>query len=389
MASLEIMEQSVTCDAGFAPVTCLDGDAACGLLLLCDHASAALPKAYGSLGLSRDHFSRHIAYDIGAAEVTRELAAQLRAPALMSNFSRLLIDPNRGADDPTLVMRISDRALIPGNARIDEAEIERRRSLYWRPYRQAIDARLDDMLATGIVPAIVSIHSFTPVWRDRPRPWQVGVLWDCDDRLARPFIAALRNEPDLVVGDNEPYDGALEGDTMFDHGTLRGLAHMLVEIRQDLIAEPADARAWARRLAPMIRTGLERPGHPYDPSLSEPRGIAPAARAPQGELAMMPDDKTTTELEAAAFRRLVSHLRNRTDVQNIDLMNLAGFCRNCLSNWMKDAADERSLDLSKDEARELVYGMPYEEWKAKHQSEATPEQKAAFQNSPAARGQHG
>lgn len=100
------------------------------------------------------------------------------------------------------------------------------------------------------------------------------------------------------------------------------------------------------------------------------------------------DEKTQTELEAAAFRRLVAHLRTRSDVQNIDLMNLAGFCRNCLSNWMKDAADERALDLGKDEARELVYGMPYDEWRARHQTEATPEQKAAFAQSPAAKG-HG
>ena len=100
------------------------------------------------------------------------------------------------------------------------------------------------------------------------------------------------------------------------------------------------------------------------------------------------DDKTRTELEAAAFRRLVSHLRNRTDVQNIDLMNLAGFCRNCLSNWMKDAADERGVALTKDEARADIYGMPYEEWRAKYQTEATPEQKAAFANSPAAKGEH-
>ena len=100
------------------------------------------------------------------------------------------------------------------------------------------------------------------------------------------------------------------------------------------------------------------------------------------------DSKTQTELEAAAFRRLVSHLRNRTDVQNIDLMNLAGFCRNCLSNWMKDAADERGVALDKEGARTLVYGMPYDEWKAKFQTEATPEQKAAFSNSPAGKGQH-
>ena len=90
------------------------------------------------------------------------------------------------------------------------------------------------------------------------------------------------------------------------------------------------------------------------------------------------DDKTRTELEAAAFRRLVEHLRTRTDVQNIDLMNLAGFCRNCLSNWMKDAADARGVPMSKDESRERIYGMPFEEWKAKHQKEASPDQQAAF-----------
>ncbi|MDB5642948.1 MAG: clustering-based subsystem [Hyphomicrobiales bacterium] len=100
------------------------------------------------------------------------------------------------------------------------------------------------------------------------------------------------------------------------------------------------------------------------------------------------DEKTQTELEAAAFRRLVAHLRNRTDVQNIDMMNLAGFCRNCLSNWMKDAAEERGLALTKDEARADIYGMPFEEWRAKYQTDATPEQKAAFANSPAGKGQH-
>ncbi|MDB5651229.1 MAG: hypothetical protein JWL62_2749 [Hyphomicrobiales bacterium] len=101
------------------------------------------------------------------------------------------------------------------------------------------------------------------------------------------------------------------------------------------------------------------------------------------------DEKTQTELEAAAFRRLLSHLRGRTDVQNIDLMNLAGFCRNCLSNWMKDAADERGLTLTRDDAREHVYGMPYDEWKTKHQREASAEQVAAFQNTPAGEAKHG
>lgn len=253
------MRQFATKTMSEAPVTSIEGDLGCGVLLLCDHACPGLPQGYGDLGLSPDHFTRHIAYDIGAADLTRRLAALLGAPALMTTYSRLLIDPNRGADDPTLVMRISDRAIIPGNARIDQAEIEVRRRRFWQPYRDAIDAKIDAMLRTGPPPALVSIHSFTPIWRGRSRPWHIGVLWDCDDRLARPFLEALALEPDLVAGDNEPYDGALQGDTMFDHGTVRGLAHMLVEVRQDLIAEKADAESWAARLEGPLRLSLERP----------------------------------------------------------------------------------------------------------------------------------
>ncbi|MDE2363345.1 MAG: N-formylglutamate amidohydrolase [Hyphomicrobiales bacterium] len=240
----------------FSPVELIEGPDDCGALLVCDHASAALPAAYGSLGLGREVFARHIAYDIGAAGVTRALSHRLRAPAVLSTFSRLLIDPNRGADDPTLVMRLSDGALIPGNARIDAAEIDERRKRYWRPYRDAIAHKLDRMSAAGPTPAIVSIHSFTPVWKGAPRPWHVSLLWDTDARLARPLIDALGAERDLVVGDNEPYDGALEGDTMYDLGTKRGLPHVLIEIRQDLIADEAGQGAWAQRLARVLEPVL-------------------------------------------------------------------------------------------------------------------------------------
>ena len=108
-------------------------------------------------------------------------------------------------------------------------------------------------------------------------------------------------------------------------------------------------------------------------------GTRPAGLCLSATRNLAMDDKTRTELEAAVYRRLVDHLRARTDVQNIDLMNLAGFCRNCLSNWMKDAADAKGLPMSKDESREIVYGEPYDQWRAKHQKEATPEQKAAFE----------
>jgi predicted N-formylglutamate amidohydrolase len=115
------------------------------------------------------------------------------------------------------------------------------------------------MLSAGPVPALIAIHSFTPTWKRQPRPWDVGILWDADDRLARPTINAFVADDKLIVGDNEPYDGALEGDTMYHHGTMRGLPHMLVEIRQDLIADAAGEAAWADRLARVLRPILADP----------------------------------------------------------------------------------------------------------------------------------
>jgi predicted N-formylglutamate amidohydrolase len=229
-----------------------------GVLFVCDHASNDLPPEYGTLGLPPTELVRHIAYDIGAAHLTRRLAAAFGAPAALTRFSRLLIDANRGARDPTLVMRISDGVIVQGNARVDAAEIERRMAKYWLPYRRRIAALLDDMLATGPAPALVSIHSFTPMWKEERRPWEVGVLWDADRRLSAPLIEALRSEG-LAVGDNEPYDGALPGDTMNDLGTRRGLAHLLLEVRQDLVSDRPAAEAWADRLTPALRTVLAAP----------------------------------------------------------------------------------------------------------------------------------
>src|SRR4051794_27265865 len=149
----------------FEPVERIDGRLDAGVLLICDHARNAFPPGYGALGLPGEALERHIAYDIGARWLTQRLAARLQAPAVLSTFSRLLIDPNRGADDPTLVMRYSDGAIVPGNARIDEAEIDRRTRLYWQPYRDAVQAITEAMLAAGRPPAILSMHSFTPCWR--------------------------------------------------------------------------------------------------------------------------------------------------------------------------------------------------------------------------------
>jgi len=358
-----------------------------GVVITCDHASNAFPSGYGTLGLAPEQLERHIAYDIGAAGVTRRLAALLGAPAVLSRFSRLFIDPNRAPDDPTLVMRISDGAVVPGNARIDEREITYRLNNFYRPYHAAIDAALDGGITAGKPPVIFSIHSFTESWRGHPRPWHATVLWDKDPRFAKPLVDALHAEPDIVAGENEPYTGRLKGDSMYEHGTRRGLAHALIEIRQDLIRDEAGQAGWAERLARIIArilgsrrmsSGLHRI-HCYG-SFADEGALLPHVRSPREEELMREvDPKTATEIEAAVFRRLVSHLRERTDVQNIDMMNLAGFCRNCLSNWYLEAAEERGFDLSKSESRELVYGMPYDEWKTKYQTEATPEQTAQFE----------
>lgn len=220
-----------------------------GLLLLCDHANNAFPPGYGTLGLPAEQLVRHIAYDIGAAEVTRRLSQSLGVPAIETHYSRLLIDPNRGPDDPTLIMRISDGAVVPGNRDLDEAEKNMRFEKYWQPYHNAVDALIDRSQATHVTPALLSIHSFTESWRGNMRPWHAAVLWDQDERLARPLFEELRREADLVVGDNEPYTGRLKGDCMWQHGTMRDLPHALIEIRQDLIRNERGQAEWSERLA--------------------------------------------------------------------------------------------------------------------------------------------
>lgn len=344
----------------------LEGDATgASVIFLCDHASNALPGDYGTLGLEQGAFATHIACDIGAAEVTRTLARAFGAPAILARWSRLLIDLNRGAEDPTLVMKLSDGRIIPGNRDADAGEIALRLVKFHAPYHGAIAAEIAAARAAGIVPTLLSMHSFTPAWKGERRRWEVGVLWDRDARLARPLIAALAGAG-FVVGDNEPYSGELEGDCLYVHGTMNGLPHVLIEIRQDLIATPEAARAFAGRLKPILDDAL---------AAMEPAAIR-FTRPLKGDKTM--DETTRLELEAAVFRRLVAHLRSRSDVQNIDLMNLAGFCRNCLGDWYREAAAEKGIVLEKDAAREIVYGMPPSEWKKRYQKEASPEQKAAF-----------
>ena len=222
------------------------------LLLLCDHASNHIPPDFNALGLDEADLARHIALDIGIAEVTREMARRLDATALLSRFSRLLVDPNRPLDDPTLIPQISDQVVIPGNRGLGPTDRALRLERFFKPYHAAIADHLDTMLADGVRPAIVSMHSFTPVMKGKERPWQIGVLWNEDGRLPLPLIARLR-AAGLVVGDNEPYSGrGGHGYTMHRHADERGLPNVLIEVRQDLIDTHHGAADWARRLSNVL-----------------------------------------------------------------------------------------------------------------------------------------
>ncbi|CAN7723749.1 N-formylglutamate amidohydrolase [Mesorhizobium caraganae] len=244
----------------FAPFDLVEGDRKRGIVLIADHARRDLPEEYGSLGLPAAEFERHIAYDIGVETVTRELAAALDVPAVIANYSRLLIDPNRGEDDPTLIRQLYDGTVVPGNYPMAPEERERRLDGFYRPYHDAVGAMIASVAqASGKAPFIFSVHSFTPAMQGIARPWHVGILWDLDDRVARPLIDMLAQDRNLVVGDNEPYDGALRGDTMFKHAIVNGFPHALIEIRQDLIADQKGAIAWAERLAPIVDAIDRRP----------------------------------------------------------------------------------------------------------------------------------
>lgn len=227
-------------------------------LVTCDHATNRVPDWLGgSLGLAPGDMARHIAWDVGAAGVALALAERLASPAILSDFSRLVIDPNRGEDDPTLVMRLYDGTIIPGNRHLDAAGVARRLDLLYRPYHTEL-ARLAARRADTV---IVAIHSFTPRLRGRgQRPWHVGVLYAADTRLSRPLIARLMAEPDLCVGDNEPYLGHLPGDSIDRHALRPGRQNTLIELRNDLIATPEAQEAWADRLAPILTAALADAG---------------------------------------------------------------------------------------------------------------------------------
>lgn len=228
-------------------------------LITCDHAANTVPAFVngGTLGLAEADMTRHIAYDVGAAGVARTLGRLLNAPVILSNFSRLVIDPNRGEDDPTLLMKLYDGTIIPGNRHAGEDELQERLNKLHRPYH----TRLAEMAARQSDTIICSVHSFTRQFVGRPpRPWHVGLLYAVDERLARPLLARLRAEEDLCVGDNEPYSGHLAGDAIARHAIAYERPNILLELRNDLIESPEAQDAWAARLAPMLTHAAETAG---------------------------------------------------------------------------------------------------------------------------------
>src|SRR5579863_1815293 len=233
-----------------APVRVLRENGTSALLFTADHAGRAIPRSLAQLGLPDSELERHIGWDIGIAGVTERLSAALDATAVLQTYSRLVIDCNRDPSVPSSIPEISETTEIPGNRGLGEDERLARRRAIFLPYHGALAAALDRRAAAGRPSVLVALHSFTPVFKGVARPWHAGILFNRDDRLARPLLAALRRGAGLEIGENEPYRVTDQTDyTVPVHGERRGLVHVEIELRQDLIGEPSGQADWAQRLA--------------------------------------------------------------------------------------------------------------------------------------------
>ncbi len=230
-------------------------------LLICDHASRRVPQALGTLGLEASLLERHIAWDIGAADAARWLSSHFDAPLVLAGYSRLAIDCNRPLDDPTSIAQESDGIDIPGNRKLTPSERAARARELFHPYHDAIEVLLGRWRGRGQVPALVSIHSFTPVMNGFRRPWHYGVLWGHDPRIALPLLEGLRRQAGLTIGDNEPYSAREpHGYSVDHHAGVHGYPHIEIETRQDLIESREGASLWAERLAHALGPILADPG---------------------------------------------------------------------------------------------------------------------------------
>jgi predicted N-formylglutamate amidohydrolase len=224
-------------------------------LVAVDHASARIPRRLGDLGLPATELQRHIAWDIGALGVARRLAAALDSPVVAQNYSRLVIDCNRHPDVPTSIPTTGELIPIPGNIGLDPADMEaRRREVFW-PYQNRLQQILDARRAAGQRTILVAQHSMTNVFKGVARPMHAAILYNRDRRFAGLVLDALRREPGLIVADNEPYFVSDATDyTVPVHGEARRLAHVEIEVRQDLVTSEEGQAEWATRIATAIRT---------------------------------------------------------------------------------------------------------------------------------------
>jgi len=227
-------------------------------LIVCDHASARIPASLGTLGLPPASLADHIALDIGAAAMTRALSEQLGLPAVLTSYSRLVVDCNRRLDDPTAFPASSDGVAIPGNVDLDDGHrAARSESLYW-PYHHQVRDQLTALESLGSAPALIAVHSFTPVMDGLARPWDIGILWDKDPRIPVALMDRLRARGDIQVGDNQPYSGKHPADFTVDHhAEAEGLPHVSIEIRQDLITTQAGVDRWSGLLAATLEPLLD------------------------------------------------------------------------------------------------------------------------------------
>ena len=241
-------------------VSVQNGDSDVPLVLLCDHASSAIPHSLHQLGLPLQRLSEHIALDIGAAAVTRRVADELGLCAVYCGYSRLVVDCNRYLADPSSFLPVSDGVTVPGNQNLSEQHKLARVEAIRAPYHAAIAAELERRESDASATGMVAVHSFTPHMNGFARPWHVGVLWDQDPRFAHPLLDYFALDPHMCVGDNEPYSGRHPADYTVDHhGERQGRPCVSLEIRQDLLLDEAQQADWATRVAGGLRELLKRP----------------------------------------------------------------------------------------------------------------------------------
>lgn len=222
-------------------------------LITCDHAGKRLPRALGTLGLPESELSRHIAWDLGAAQVTRALARELGAFAILQTYSRLVIDCNRHLNVPSSIPVLSESTVIPGNQGVSEVEAAARARAIFNPYHERILSEFERRARAGQPSVLIAMHSFTPSYLGVARPWHTGMLYNRDVRLGRALIELLRADTELVVGDNEPYAVSdLSDYGVVVYGERRGIPHVEIEIRQDLLSDAAGQAAWAKRFAELL-----------------------------------------------------------------------------------------------------------------------------------------